>query len=323
LLSQARYYEIIGVWEERSRLEKSLKDELQNLKNEKTKWLSEKKELKKLQKRAIQEAVRKGINKEKGRADKLSRMIQSKTQDIQNLNKKVKELQDQLKRGTTPQIEGLNLEAELVKELQREFPQDSVEHHGKSGDILHRVLLNKKQVGSILYECKKTSKFSNAYVEQTKKALADRQASYGVLVTTAFKKDTAGFYVQNDILVVHPYGAIYIARVLRSSIIDLHSQKLKAPEMDKRTKQLMGYIKSDDFKNSVGDSIHRTRSLYQMLEKEMKGHKSVWENRFTHYQKIHDNLGRMETITGSILKGIPTKEALESLKQKQLPPIAY
>lgn len=40
-------------------------------------------------------------------------MIQGKTEEIQNLNKKVKELQEQLKKGTTPQIEGLNLEERL------------------------------------------------------------------------------------------------------------------------------------------------------------------------------------------------------------------
>jgi transcription initiation factor IIE alpha subunit len=43
LLTQTRYYEIIGLWEERKRLEKTLKEQLNNLKREKQKLLLEKK----------------------------------------------------------------------------------------------------------------------------------------------------------------------------------------------------------------------------------------------------------------------------------------
>lgn len=61
--------------------------------------------------------------------------------------------------------------------------------------------------------------------------MALRQATYGVLVTAAFKKDTAGFWVEKEILVVHPYGAIYIAKVLRKSIIEIYSLKISRSEM--------------------------------------------------------------------------------------------
>ncbi|MFH1703729.1 MAG: DUF2130 domain-containing protein [Nitrospirota bacterium] len=323
-LTQTRYYEIIGVWEERARLEKTLKEQLQNLQREKQKLLLEKKTIKaqmeKEMRKAVKEALEKGKKEEKARADKLSKMIQGKTQEIQNLNKKIKELQEQLKRGTTPQVEGLNLEEELAKELKREFPEDKIEHHGKTGDIIQHVTFKNKQVGMILYECKKTTKFNNAFIDQAKKAMAIRQATYGVLVTTAFKKDTAGFWVEKDILIVHPYGAIYIAKVLRRSIIEIHSLKISRMEMEKRSKELMEYIKGEDFKNSVEDSIYRTKSLYEMLKKEIKSHQGVWHDRYIHYRTIHDNVNRLELVTSTILKGLAVKEALTHLKLRQLPP---
>jgi hypothetical protein len=304
LLTQTRYYEIIGVWEERSRLEKTLKEQLLNLQREKQKLLLEKKTIKaqmeKQTKQAVKEALEKGKEKEKARADRLSKMIQGKTQDIQNLNRKIKELQEQLKRGTTPQVEGSNLEEELVKELKREFPEDKIEHHGKTGDIIHYVNFRNKQVGMILYECKKTTKFNSAFIDQAKKAIALRQATYGVLVTTAFKKDTAGFWVEKDILIVHPYGAIYIAKVLRSSIIEIHSLKISRMEMEKRSKELMEYIKGEDFKNGVEDSIYRTKALYEMLKKEIKSHQGIWHDRYIHYRTIHDNVNRLELVTANI-----------------------
>ncbi|MEM5803109.1 MAG: DUF2130 domain-containing protein, partial [Candidatus Aenigmatarchaeota archaeon] len=277
-------------------------------------------QMEKQMKKAVKEAFEKGKAKEKARADRLSKMIQAKTQEIQNLNKKIKELQEQLKKGTTPQVEGLNLEEELVKELRKEFREDKIEHHGKKGDIIHRVNFKNKYVGVILYECKKTTKFNSAFVDQTKKAMVMRQATYGVLVTTASKKDTAGFWVEKDILIVHPYGAIYIAKILRKSIIEFYSLKISRLEMERRSKELMEYIKSEDFKNSVEDSIYRTKSLYEMLKKEIKSHQGIWRDRYMHYSTIHDNISRLEFITSNILKGLTPKEAIAQLKLKQLPP---
>lgn len=323
-LTQTRYYEIIGVWEERARLEKTLKEQLQNLQKEKQKLLLEKKtikvEMKKQMKKTVKEALEKGRAKEKTRAERLSKMIQGKTQDIQSLNKKIKELQEQLKRGTTPQVEGLNLEKELVKELKREFPEDRIEHHGKTGDILQRVNFKNKQVGIILYECKKTTKFNSVFIDQVKRAIASRQATYGVLVTTAFKKDTAGFWVEKDILVVHPYGTVYIASLLRKSIIEIYSLKISRMEMERRSKELMGYIKSEDFKNAVEDSIYRTRNLYKMLLKERDSHLKIWQARYSHYKTIYNNIGRVDACVSNILKGLPAKEALRHVEFKQLPP---
>ncbi|MGQ9708741.1 MAG: DUF2130 domain-containing protein [bacterium] len=327
LLTQTRYYEIIGVWEERQKLEKNLREQLRNLRIERQKLMREKKEIKvqmeKQMKKAVKEALEKGKEKEKSRADRLAKMIERKTREIQDLNKKIKELQEQLKRGTTPQVEGLNLEKELVKQLKREFTEDKIEHHGKNGDILHYVNFRNKQVGMILYECKKTAKFHPAFIDQVKKAVGLRQATYGVLVTTAFKKDTAGFWVEKDILVVHPYGAIYIAKVLRSSIIEIHSLKISRVEMEKRSKELMEYIRGEDFKTTVKDTIYRTRNLYKMLAKEVESHTGIWRNRIMHYRTIHENVTRLELVTSNIVRGLPAKEALKHLKQNQLLPAPY
>lgn len=323
-LAESRYYEIMGLWEERSRLENSLKDQLRSLKEEKRKLQDDKRQMKaemeKLMKQKVNAAREEGRLKEKKRAERLSKMIEGKTQELQKANAKIKELEEQLKKGTTPQVEGLNLEEEIAKELQRTFPEDSIEHHGKNGDILHRVNYKRKQIGLILYECKKTAKFQNSYIDQTKNAVASRNATYGVLVTTASKKETAGFWVERDILVVHPYGAIFIAEVLRRSIIEVNSLKISHSEMEKRAKELMQYMKSDDFKNCVEDSIDRAEELRDSLVKEMKTHKRVWEDRFNHYKKIHHNVSCLEAVTSNIMNGIPAKQALKRPPLKQLPP---
>lgn len=245
-------------------------------------------------------------------------MIQGKTHQVQFLSSKVKELQEQLKRGTTPQVEGLNYERELVKDLQKTFPHDVVEHHGKSGDILLCIYHKGRQIGCLLFECKLTSSFAGSYIFQTKKAIAERNASFGILVTLASKKGTAGFWTDNDVFVVHPFGAVHIAGVLRQHVLDLHSSRISNGEANKRATALMDYVKSDEFKNLVGDTIFRTLELYGLLKKEIHNHKKTWKRRFDHYRRIHQNSDGIQVRTAGILNGSSARHALRS-ETKLLP----
>ena len=174
-----------------------------------------------------------------------------------------------------------------------------------------------RQVGSILIECKLTSGFSSSYVIQTKRAVAERNATYGVLVTLASKKGTAGFWVDNDVIVVHPFGAVHVAGVLRQSIMDICASRISTQEADRRATALMEYVKSDDFKNLVGDTIFRTLELYGMLKKELTSHKKMWKKRFDHYRQIYDNSSGIKSRTTGILHGSTAKRELRA-EQKLL-----
>ena len=323
-LARKRYYEIIGVWEERQKLENSLKQELSRLRQERARLREENKrvrtEMRAAMAKAVKHAAEKAKETEKRRAERLSTMIQGKTQQIQLLTRKVKDLQEQLKRGTTPQLEGLNYEVELVKDLRRNFsPPDRIEHHGKAGDILQMVVHKSKVLGSILFECKKTSRFSRSYVHQTKKAVASRNAKYGVLVTLASKRGTAGFWVDEDILVVHPFGAVHVADVLRRSIIENYFTHVSAQEANRRALKLMEYIKGDEFKNLIGDTIYRTRELYELLKKEVNTHRKTWKARYQHYLQVHNNSAQLKQSTTNILQGGRPVKLLKA-EPKLLPP---
>src|SRR5207249_10811081 len=78
------------------------------------------------------DAVARGVGRERRRAERLSAMIQSKSDRIRDLNQTVLELKEQLRRGTTPQLEGLRSE-EHTSELQSRF------------DLVCRLLLEKKK----------------------------------------------------------------------------------------------------------------------------------------------------------------------------------
>lgn len=295
----------------KSEADKIAKKDIEKLNKEKL--MLQKKQKGELMK-AQKEFLEKGKEHEKKRTNRLTKSLKLKTDDWKNALEQIKTLKEQLKKGTTPQIEGLNLEEELVKELKNKFPQDHIEHKGHGGDILHCIIHNSKKVGLIVYECKKTQKFQKNYVNQIKNDVAKRNATYGVLVTTASEKNKVGFWVDNDILIVHPYGTIYIAEVLRKWIISLYSLKLDKKELSECAKKLLEYIKSDKFKNCVQDSIHRTRDLNEMLKKEVKTHMNVWERRKIHYSKVSENSKNIEIDSLAILRN--EKKDLDEIEEE-------
>jgi hypothetical protein len=80
----------------------------------------------------------------------------------------------------------------------------------------------------------------------------------------------------------------------------------------------MEYVKSDDFKNLVGDTIFRTLDLYGLLKKELKSHRKMWKKRFDHYRQIYDNSSGIKARTTGILQGSTAKRELKT-EQRLLP----
>ncbi len=322
-LSEMKYYEIIGAWDQRAKAEKEIKEKLKEAERQKKEIIEKQRDaLKRLERQKkieIKEGVEKGKQKEMARANRLAQMVQRQTSDLQNANSKIKELEKHLKAGTTPQDAGRDFEKELVRQLEKEFPHDRIEHHGQGGDILQKVIYKSKEIGSILYECKKTAKFNPDYIHQTKRAVSTRNATYGVLVTFVSKKNSQGFYVENDIIVVHPYGTVHIAQVLRNSILEMHSLRLNHKELESRAQNLMEFIKGNDFKNSIESTIYRTQELAKLLIAEYKEHKKMWEKRIHHYKGIHGNTSHLQIATKNIVNGIPLNKNLIKTEIKQLP----
>lgn len=323
LLTQIKYFEIVGILDEKAKAEKEIKNQLKEAERQKGEIIQKQKKMMKQmeqqKKSAIKEGIEKGKQHEKSRADNLAKRANAYLEQNKNLNKKIKELQEHLKKGTTPQGAGRDFEIELVQQLKKEFPADNIEHHGTGGDILHKINFKSKEIGSILYECKKTATFNNDYIHQTKRAKSTRNATFGVLVSFVSKKETQGFYVENDIMVVHPYGAIYIAQVLRNSIIEMNSLRLSQKELGVRAENLMTFIKSNDFKNSVENTIYRTEELAKLLVAEYNDHKKMWNKRSSHYIGIHGNASQLQLTTKNILNGIPLNKSLLKSEIRQLP----
>ncbi len=185
------------------------------------------------------EGVMAGIEKQKARTEKVSLMAERYRKARDEAIERAKQFEEMIKNGTTPQIEGFDFERELDNQLKSKFPEDEIKSTGRKGDIIQTVQTEDKKVGKIIYECKKTKEFQNKFVEQIRRDKTRVIADYGVIVTWATKEDRHGFWVEGDIIIVHPYGVLDIATFLRETLVQMYTLKLSKTEFETKGKAIL------------------------------------------------------------------------------------
>jgi len=228
------------------------------------------------------------------------RALQKKSmKDMTDANRKIKLLEEQVKKNETPSMLGLLEETVFLNKLKEAFPGDKYEHTGKGGDIVHHVMAGSAEVGVICYELKKVSAFNKAHVTQAYKAKQLRKADYGMLVTNAKrKKDDMGFFVEKGVIIIHPAGAIVLISILRDHLLAISKLKLSRQTREKTINAVLSYIQGPVFKNGIESIIVDTVDLYNSLKKEVKNHVTTWEERLDKYRNIH---GQAHTIESKVI----------------------
>jgi len=250
--------------------------------------------------------------------------VKIKDRQVQELREEIEELQKQLKRETTPQIEGLLSEGELATELHRRFPEDKVRHTGKGGDVIQTVVRNGEQAGIMVYECKRVKHYSTSHVKQALEAKEKRKADFAILVSKAMKKGTQGFFVERGVMVVHPAGAISLASVLRNQIIRIAQMKLGQLQRSKAIRLTLEYLEGPEFANSMDAVILESVALYKDLIDEIEKHKAVWKRRYSSYRKICKEASTVKSTTHTLLSGQPEyKKLIQTRSLPALPKLPF
>jgi len=274
-------------------------------------------DLAKAAKLAETSGIEKGIKKEKGERERMSKMLQNQTKAIIDSNKKIQELEKQLKEGRTPQTAGFDYEKEVAKILSENFPEDEIKPTGKLGDNIQIVKQKEQIAGSILYECKKTSNYNNSFILEAKRHQDTSGCTYAVVVTHAQKEGKSRFFTDNGVVVIDPLGLLDLAFFLRSAIIEMHHLKLTKEEINEKSKEILRYMQTGAFKNHMTLAIQKSEDAYNLLIDEMRSHKNLWQQRYDIYSTIHANVQMVRLEIGKIITGNP--KLVEDIKQLQPP----
>jgi hypothetical protein len=226
-----------------------------------------------------------------------------KSKQITEQRNKIRQLEKQLEKQTTPQWEGLLYEDDLTKELKKRFPDDQFEQTRKGGDILHNVVTNGHKAGLIVYECKRVQHYSFGHVKQASEAKQKRNADFAILVTNAMKKGTQGFFTERGVIVVHSAGIISLVGIVRNQIVRMAEMKLGQQERDKAIRRTLEYLEGPEFANSMDAIIQESIVLYREWVEEIRRHVAIWKRRYNSYQKISEEASRVKTTTRALLSG--------------------
>ena len=242
-----------------------------------------------------------------------------KNKEIKKQQREIEELKKQLDRRTTPQIEGLLSENVLTKELKKQFKGDKIRHTGKGGDVIQTVVYNKEGVGVIVYECKRVKQHQTSHVKQAAKAKRTRNAYFAVLVTTASKRGTHGFFVERGVVVVHPSGVLALAGILRDQIVEIARMKLGRTQKDRAIKLILEYLEGPKFTNSMDIVIREGIGLQRELIDEIKKHEAAWKKRHEAHMKIRDEAFAVKETSKSLLSGKAEEKLPEPPEIPELP----
>lgn len=328
ILTREKWIKITGQWEENRRLIEANKKELEKARKEKIEYqkradIEKRKVAREAAKQAEIKGIAKGVNKEKGERVRMTKMWDKTRKERDLANKKVAELEKQVKEGKTPQRSGFDYEKEVQKLLSDTFPDDKVESTGKMGDVLQQVMLNAEIAGNILYECKKTDKYSNEFIREILRHQEFAKADYAVIVTHAQKKDKSKFFLEGKVIVIDPIGLLDLAVFLRISLIEMHKMKLTKEETKQKGIEILRYMQAGNFKNFMVGNIEQARKAYNLLIKEIDDHKKNWGERLKIYYTIHQNTQSVRRSIGEILTsrkiGEGELESFPRMKNESIP----
>ncbi len=273
--------------DQRNQLEKSFN---QKLKTEIKKGVDKGVEIQKKEFKKQQDDLKKTKNK----MSQLENSLKVSAKKYEQANDEIKKLKEQIEKGITPQIEGLLEEDKLLAKLKELFPQDKFEHPGKAGDIIQIVLEQEKEIGKIVYECKKVKTFSKNHIEQAKEARKIRQADFAILVTNAFPTRKQYYFVENTVFVISPVSLEPITYTLRESLVKISLLKMSNEAKQKAVQRVYDYLSSNDYNNKMNDVASQLMDLGKDLKAEITSHKKTWEKRYHIYRDIFSDIGMID-----------------------------
>ncbi|MEP0862107.1 MAG: DUF2130 domain-containing protein [Ignavibacterium sp.] len=285
---------------------KKLKLELQkSLRNQKKELLAS---FRKKMENEIKRGIEAGVKEQKKQFEKQSaelRKTQNKMRRLEEslklsaskyekANEEIKKLKEQLEKGITPQIEGLLEEKNLLNKLRELYPADKFIHTGKGGDIIQIIVDQKKEVGKIVYECKKVKNFDKKFIAQAKNARKLREADFVILVTNAFPSKRQYYFVEKTVFVISPVSLEPITYTIRESLIRIAMLKLTNEAKERAVQQVYDYLSGSEYKNRINEISQETLDLRDELVKEMNAHKNFWLKRYNSYKNIFNDVNHID-----------------------------
>ncbi|HYM65315.1 MAG TPA: DUF2130 domain-containing protein [Candidatus Sulfotelmatobacter sp.] len=281
-------------------------------KNEKEKELLEKKleeSLRDQEKR--EEKIRISAIKDANESSRLEKKEYEKK--ISDMQKTLEDAQRKAKQGSQ-QLQGEVLELDLEEKLRQTFTNDEflpVPKGVEGADIWQKIRFNGKEVGSILWETKRTKAWSNLWLSKLKDDSAKISASEAIIVSQVLPEGVVSFGREQGIWVTTYEHAINIARYVSFLIKALAKVKSGASQTDEDWTKVRDYMLSDSFKHRMQAHFDAVKSLREMLDTEKRTSTLRWTRQQKQIDKLDANTVNFYAELKDIVHNLPELESIE------------
>jgi hypothetical protein len=242
---------------------------------------------------------------EKAKEEALNAERAEKFLETQKLNNQIDGLKRTLEEKTADEL-GEGAEVNLYEALRAAFPDDNIERVNKGvagGDVLHVVMHNARECGTIIYDSKNHKAFRNDHVT---KLLADQiaaKAEHAILSTHKFPRGTGQLHNQDGVLLANPARVVALVTLIRQHMVQTHTLRLSSAERESKTAALYEFIVSEQCAQFFACLEKEARDLLEQQVKEKRWHEATWKRQGEAYcriQKVQADLShRISSIIGT------------------------
>lgn len=212
----------------------------------------------------------------------LSVIIRERELQLAGLRQQINDLKQRAEQGSQ-QLQGEAQERDLEEVLAQTFPLDRIEPiaKGKAGaDIVQHVTSRSGgAVGTILWESKRTRRWSGRWLAKLAEDQRRAKADAAVIVSRTLPKELEGFALMSGIWVTRPTYVIPIATALRQFVLEVGRLRHSATVSQDTAAQLHRFITGAEFRRHVGRIIEQFAVMKNDLEREQAATARSWAKR--------------------------------------------
>lgn len=246
---------------------------------------------------------------------------QKKLQDALRANE---ELKRKLEQGSQ-QSQGEVAELEFESILRQEFLFDEIKEvpKGISGADLIQIVKNNygKQVGTILWEFKRTKTWSKQWIQKLKQDQREIKAEIAVLISQILPEDIKHVGFRDGIWIGNFDVIVGIAYALRARLLEVDAVKQSSKGKQSKMEVLYEYLSGTEFKQRVESIVESFSSIQNDIETEKRWFQKKWAKQEKMIRRVIDNTigmhGDLQSIMGSSLQEMKQLDGLSADEPSQ------
>ncbi|RTL60842.1 MAG: DUF2130 domain-containing protein [Sphingobacteriales bacterium] len=233
--------------------------------------------------------------------------IKEMEEKLEAQRKLAEEMKRKAEQGSM-QMQGEVQELALEELLRNAFPFDLVSEVGKGvrgADCIQTVRNNfGQECGKIIYESKRTTAFSNDWIEKLKADMRSQGADVAMIVTQSMPKDMDMFGEKDGVWICkfEPHQIKAATYMLRDGIIKVFNAVKSQENKGDKMNMLYSYLTSSEFAEQWKAIREGFMSMKLTIQKERDAMEKLWKAREKQLDKVLLNAahirGSIEGISG-------------------------